>query len=769
MNYDPNLENPMVTKQGGSLTGKVLINNGQGFNGWAGKIEITKPVSRPWVEWIKDELTETESLEEAVEGKSASEESQNLPLPPDYNGPTTLALNQPREVTFTYLETGTDFSCYPSKLNILFEGSDVVIETPLPIDITGNNQLVKLKVKGVKLTENPSLPTKMKVTIQHNGQLRSNYLYEMPVWVFDAGIAVDYNRDGEIHFAYENVPDDKKDEIPSGKYYEFWVNDDHDMPNDEGVEDDVEDGLKDSQFNGIAYLRGLEDFTRLWIKRCEAIFGQKEFSYGLRFEEVKSEAPPRIKVFYATDLDGGTGYLKDEVLGQNQLSTMADSHYAGDIGNSPIKALLFIDARKSNGHYIFEGVKEGKGNLALRVFYGGVNVAKYVVPLQIRAITDFYEEYSVGVNDDSPDIAPLSTPIAIRSQVSAAIDENEKDYILFVHGWNMENPTKKRRWAETAYKRLWWQGYKGRFGLFRWPNANFNNGWLCNNFNMSEYNAWKSGEGLLNLIKEMRSMGKNYSIYLYAHSQGNVVVGEALREAADEQLQSPLVDGYVATQAAISSSLYVTSPVRYFETQERNWTYTTPIDFPAHYPNGKNNDKPYMDGTKEFCRNWINFYNPQDIGVGDDANISFLDRYILSICGEKAKQKVCAWEYNNKVNRPWNLQSPTQDYPNYAYDAWQEKFVLYYDDENGYNQRTLDPSNHDDRFKIFSFAAQSYGVAVGGGPLSLDYFANVNLADPQVNINFGQSRADHSGQFMYGIQRVGKYWEKVMDVLNLRR
>jgi hypothetical protein len=30
----------------------------------------------------------------------------------------------------------------------------------------------------------------------------------------------------------------------------------------------------------------------------------------------------------------------------------------------------------------------------------------------------------------------------------------------------------KDRYAETAFKRLYWQGYQGRFGSFRWPTGN---------------------------------------------------------------------------------------------------------------------------------------------------------------------------------------------------------------------------------------------------------------------------------------------------------
>jgi len=43
-------------------------------------------------------------------------------------------------------------------------------------------------------------------------------------------------------------------------------------------------------------------------------------------------------------------------------------------------------------------------------------------------------------------------------------------YILLVHDYNLP-PWKKDRFAETAFKRLYWQGYQGRFGLFRWPGV----------------------------------------------------------------------------------------------------------------------------------------------------------------------------------------------------------------------------------------------------------------------------------------------------------
>jgi hypothetical protein len=80
MNYENS--DQMVTRQGGTLKGTVLINNGNGFgqNHWAGKIEVTKPVSRPWVElknWIP---APGSSLAESQETSGSSQ----IPIEDDF-------------------------------------------------------------------------------------------------------------------------------------------------------------------------------------------------------------------------------------------------------------------------------------------------------------------------------------------------------------------------------------------------------------------------------------------------------------------------------------------------------------------------------------------------------------------------------------------------------------------------------------------------------------------------------------------------------------
>src|SRR5690606_28314100 len=82
-------------------------------------------------------------------------------------------------------------------------------------------------------------------------------------------------------------------------------------------------------------------------------------------------------------------------------------------------------------------------------------------------------------------------------------DANEN--IVFVHGWDM-NPGWKQAFAETAYKRLFWQGFQGTFNSFEWPTfANEEgprDGWFgideAQNltYNPSELQAYRSGNAL---------------------------------------------------------------------------------------------------------------------------------------------------------------------------------------------------------------------------------------------------------------------------------
>ena len=131
---------------------------------------------------------------------------------------------------------------------------------------------------------------------------------------------------------------------------------------------------------------------------------------------------------------------------------------------------------------------------------------------------------------------------------------------MFVHGWRM--PYAERvAFAETTFKRMYWQGYTGRFGTFSWPTGWFpkssNVGTVTtllevfsdiNNYSRSERIARDTGPVLADKLADIKT---DHEVHLLAHSMGNVVASEALKAAS-----GTVLDTYVATQAATAAGAY---------------------------------------------------------------------------------------------------------------------------------------------------------------------------------------------------------------------
>src|SRR5207248_611877 len=145
----------------------------------------------------------------------------------------------------------------------------------------------------------------------------------------------------------------------------------------------------------------------------------------------------------------------------------------------------------------------------LTIAQGSNILAQTASYMQLRDIKQMYERWTVG---DVPSQPPRSQPYLAseglptgtpRFEYGTAVSNTP--YILFVHGWNLD-VWLKDGFAETAFKRLYWQGYDGRFGSFRWPTDFGFQATLLHiafdskNFDDSEANAWRSSAGLLNLL-----------------------------------------------------------------------------------------------------------------------------------------------------------------------------------------------------------------------------------------------------------------------------
>jgi pimeloyl-ACP methyl ester carboxylesterase len=608
--------------------------------------------------------------------------------------------------------------------------------------------------------------------------------------VLKVELGVDGNRDGDIDF------DDTED-----KEITFWLNDDQDVRHnvDEVIhppgimeEDDVEvtsgnEDFNDNYIGNHTFIgqhsckRDLEDFSRIHLAiEPAALLDDSNVKCYLRFAG-GSSGTPSINIFEAVGLDAS--YLEDEATADSQRVKKK----IGNVGTTPLEISktqlkAMVTSFGGRASYLFEGAVAGERDLEFYVEVSGTEVCKSSVHLVLKTVTEMFERFTVG--DGNSVENPAATPSPVGSfAYSSPSTVDDQHYILLVHGWNMA-AWEKDAFAATAYKRLWWRGYKGRFGLYRWPTKEAATDWGAVppvSYNPSEFRAWRSAVGLRSLLTTKKSDG--YKVYVIAHSMGNVVVGEALRQYGVTSPSSKLIERYIATQAAVPTQMYDQS----FTDPAAPWTPDgygpeTPNTH-AHYCSGatfsdtsgdnqfsgdedlwedESGGSPlvYDDGTdKKLYKGgdgwttadgtsgkldpnnyfktttmqlatptFINFFNPQD--------------YALR-----------SWWTNNRM-KP---DGPTYDF---TMDHGFERDPIL----GGLVELLFEG----DRYEIFAYCMESRVRSLGasasvGGAYSASQ--QVNLMDAPYN--YEEEHPGHSKQFRNYIQQQRHYWQKVLDRFGL--
>ena len=316
----------------------------------------------------------------------------------------------------------------------------------------------------------------------------------------------------------------------------------------------------DSLLDRIEVERDLEDFSPLEVMKVAPMGkGTSKIQYVLYLKG--TEGSPSIKVFHAVFPNSNDlsvlpypAYFNDPAAAakqlQAQLAGTADAvEYKSHEVTLPAEAFATTSRKVS---FMFEGVKEGKGLCTLELRYKGTPLARYSVPIHLQKIGELIEDYSVSQSDDEQTGPPLQTA-RVEHALPDPTAEQSHDYILWVHGWNWAD-WQKEDYGHSVFKRLYWLGYKGTFGIFKWPDTYGLSSALT--FDESEVHALESGAGLKNLIMNLK--GRGFKVNLYAHSQGCMVVSEALRQIAlDTTITKPVVD----SMTFITGSMFSRPPV----------------------------------------------------------------------------------------------------------------------------------------------------------------------------------------------------------------
>ncbi len=621
------------------------------------------------------------------------------------------------------------------------------------------------------------------IIVGDDGTGINNFLLR-PTW---PQLAVDANRDGQIKFRTLGIvgDTDTSDNTTAAKPFRFWLNDDDDRtgltPSEATVQDDGDPSKypndRDWQRDQITCARDLEDFARLWISTQglnnsikPKADGTADLYLGLKWTNITRGAPA-IKLYRAADADGGTGYLVTPATAQQQVDP-AGAGYGNAITVSPegggtvttlldgttgfiLPASVFANLTDAQPKtfLLFEGCKTGAGQLQLVIYdKTGTKIGEGPsLYLDLKNVKEMYERWTVGDGSDAGLTgagggggAPNPTAALSQDRLPSGVGAfqfgakqtaDDNNYILYVHGWNMP-PWEKDAFAETAFKRLYWQGYKGRFGAYQWPNTYHHfsiDG--ATDYDRGEYSAWLSALPLKNLLTSLHGQS-GYNVSVLAHSMGNVVTGEALR-IAGQAGTSGLVSTYVASQAAVPAHCY-----------DPSLTGST---------NLLNYSGAYFITTPNIYNNWL--VAPQS-AAGARSNFNNANDYALSF-----------WETNQKLKPDgsdalyYYLGIDSLDIVDDAFGKW-IFFPIPHPLHLG------DATNVQDRYEIMARAAQARSKALGAVP-AVAGFVPQNLPSlwpvdtfPQTNGPYS-AHPWHSAQFRFTNADQKSYWHALLDQFGL--
>ena len=507
------------------------------------------------------------------------------------------------------------------------------------------------------------------------------------VFLLMANLAVDGDRDGEMSFDDPAVRD--ADKTTSDRPYRFWLNDDDDTEINDGTDgnpigpaetEQVPPFHPDYSLHQIVSKRNLEDFARLWMDIGGA---QDALSWGIQIglKWKNITGAPAINIYPSADGDGKNDYLSDETAAQAQISDPIFNDAIRDKNNKQtvdanstfiFKSDYWTDFNPKKC-FLFEGAGEGEGELTV-VFLdaNGNEIAEGgSVWLDLKNIKKMYERASA-----TPD--PL-TPLPYQSE-SNTFDESNINYspdvsprfeqpqdetpqcLVFVHGWAMTYDD-SISFSETMFKRLWWQGYKGRFAAFRWATQT-----SFDSYNTSEWLAWKYGKSLANYVENfLKHEMPDYIMNIAAHSMGNVVTGSALKRGMT-------LNTYMLMEAAIPSGCFSDTVNNFadFATAEQN-NHVTPDT------GADNGYRLFLSSAATNVGKLVSFFNTVDFALQTGTT-----PLPLQGLGWPFQTN---WVQNEIDYKPNHFSNVTLDYYDFFPNASQgERSVFFF---NGTNARTV--------------------------------------------------------------------------------
>lgn len=544
-------------------------------------------------------------------------------------------------------------------------------------------------------------------------------------------LQLDVNHDGEMDLSFGGQ-DNTSQACPA----RMWVNNDHDEPargsdpdrdlNDWGNPPPVP---LDYSYGQIRCQRNLEDFARLWICGIPTLPTSQAYSVQLSWSQISSGAP-RMRLYWASETNGGIGYLTNATIAAQQIAQ--HNTPIGEI--SPTSTLTLPANVFSNGVnkcFLYEAGGVGSGQLRLTISQGGTNtIAQTSAWFDFHDIMDFCEWGLVtNVLQDWPDMVQTNLTSGFQVLSYAKVNPGDaKQIAVFIHGWRM-GVWDWFSFSSTMFKRLWWQGYQGRFAALRWPSRNANTelfpqmGYIT--YNRSEHIAFKSGTGAAAYVNDLRNRFPDYTISGCSHSMGGIVAMQTLKQLAAAG-QRP-VDNWVLMQAAVPAHCFDTNAPSYQLFLNGEVVAPTPDTY-----------RGYAAGITNALRpggRISNFFNTNDFALSTwEINQSFYNANLFGYGVTTMKPNSFLGYSSDGTNgllstNAWNLS------------FWSTIYGGYY--PHGPTRTVTDA------LELMPFVSRPRSLAVGAQPgVHGQVLSELNLSA----LGFSNSPGDHSGQVNRNVQ-----------------
>jgi hypothetical protein len=521
-----------------------------------------------------------------------------------------------------------------------------------------------------------------------------------------------------------------------------WVNNWHTIPGTGGnLDHDIQvftNTPRNYSAGQITCQRDLENFFRLWICGMPPLPANQ--GYAVSISMTPASGNPAVNLYESCEADGSIGYLTDTNIAVLQTVNIGGTGYGVSLGTvSNNLSYTFADGVFPFGgtqHFLFEGAGIGQGQLTLTISQNSNVLVQTGVWLELHDIKDLYEQAHTTNIDTAP--PSTKTSVLVEDKLLPANTAEDQQVIVYVHGLN-NSQFDYYDSSETMLKRLYWQGYHGRFAAFRWPSPLFKALPTSSDeisylgFNQGEYISWHSGAALKAYIDDLHSRLTNYTVNLAADSLGNVAANEAIREGAQ-------VDNYALMQAAISGEAFDGNNTAL------NYSYLTDSSL-ASSP-----DADALGGYNNCATNAtrrVNFYNDDDWAL-------FQGPFQM-------------WEGNQHDYKPDSFTYFGGFNYQYSFDGTNCFYKTYNSIGGLLSNRTVTED-----FEKKAYAARSRTKAVGAAGLLYSPNAltggaimnNVSLQDASLGFAggaaFGRTRPDHSGEFQRSIQTTTPFYKELL-------